>query len=101
MFLSHEFGDLHIGAVKRSQGNGAVHHKLHIAGTGSLHARRRDLFADLRRRIDKLRIGHGKDFHECHTDPVVYGRIVVDHVRHGVHQPDHVLGKGIPLRRLP
>ena len=33
----------HISAVKRTEGNGAVQHKFHIAGAGRLRARKRNL----------------------------------------------------------
>ena len=61
-------GDLHIGAVQRTQGHGAVEHQLHVAGAGSLCAGSRDLLGNVCRSYQLFRIGNVVVGNEYHLD---------------------------------
>ena len=92
--------DLDIGAIQGADGDGAVHHELHVAGPGGLLAGGGDLFRQ---------IGTGSDdLH--HRDPVVGDEgqaqqalgvlVAVDHLGHVIDQLDDELGHDVARRGL-
>ena len=55
---SHSLGDFHIGPVQGANGDGAVHHQLHVAGAGSLLAGGGDLLGQVGGGDQGLSRGH-------------------------------------------
>ena len=79
--------NFHVRAVQRAEGDGAVDHKLHVGGAGSLCTRKGDLFADLRRRGEQLCPGYAVVFNEDNAQLLVDARVVVD----GIGKADNEL----------
>ena len=76
--VAHCVVNFHVRAVQRAEGDGAVDHKLHVGGAGSLCTRKGDLFADLRRRGEQLCPGYAVVFNEDDAQLLVDARVVVD-----------------------
>ena len=53
-----EVDDLDIGAVHGPEGDGTVHHELHVRGARGLLARSGNLLGDLGGRVDQLSVGY-------------------------------------------
>ena len=97
-----DFGaDFDVGAVQRADRERAVHAELHVAGARGLFAGRRNLFGQIRRRVDALRVGDVEIREKYHFQPVADVGVAIDHLAHGRDQLDHQLGKVVSGRRLP
>ena len=83
---------LDVGAVEGADGQGAVHHELHVAGAGGFLARGRDLLGEVCCGIDQLAVLDVEVRDERHLESAVDVRVVVDRLGDGVDQPDHQLG---------
>ena len=88
-------GDLHIGAVQRTQGHGAVEHQLHVAGAGGFRAGRGNLLGNVGGGDDMLSVGAVVVLNEYHLQLVGHGGIVVDHLGHPVDIADDGFRPGV------
>ena len=88
VLLAHFLHNLHVRTVHRADGQRAVQHKLHVSCAGCLLAGRGNLLGHIRRRKDKLRVGHTVVLDKHYFDLSVDGRIIVHHIRHGIDQLD-------------
>ena len=89
------------GAVARADGQGAVHHELHVAGAAGLVAGGGDLVRDVARGDQPLGqrdivIRQKDDLRDCR----VHGRIAVDGAGQVVDELDDELGKMVGRRRF-
>ena len=80
--------DLHIGTVHGSDEGASVHHHLLTAGSRCLETRTGNLFGQIGSGKDHFSIGHAVVFNENDFDLPLDGRVVIDHVRHGIDQLD-------------
>ena len=100
IFVSDLPVDLHVRAVQRRHGHGAVHHKFHVSRPGGLFRCRRDLLADLTGRDHTLRQAHAIVRHENNLQLLAHGRIAVNSVRYGTDQLNRVLRQKIARESL-
>ena len=99
--LPYKFMDLYIGSIHSTQGNRAVEHKFHVAGTTGLFSCCRNLFADIRRRIDELPQADAEILQENYFQLPADGSVIVDHIRYRVDKADYFFGKVVALGRFP
>ena len=86
---------LHIGPVQSAHGDGAVHHKLHIARSAGLLAGGGDLLRHLAGGHQSLGHGHPIILQKHHLKPVLAERIVIDLIGQGADEPDDPLSYGV------
>ena len=100
VLVAHEFGDLHVGAVERAQGQGAVEHELHVGGAARLLGGQADLLGDVSGGDHTL--GGGDVVILDHDNLQVGGHVgvVCDPLRQRQDQMDDVLGDGVGRGRL-
>ena len=100
VLVAHEFGDLHVGAVERAQGQGAVEHELHVGGAARLLGGQADLLGDVSGGNDTL--GSGDVVVLDHDNLQVGGNVGVvgNPLRQRQDQMDDVLGDGVGGGRL-
>ena len=91
---------LHVGTVQGANGQGAVHHELHVAGAAGLLAGGGDLLAHLAGGHQLLRQRDPVVLQKHHLQLIAADRVVVDLIRQGVDEADDPLGHCIPWRRL-
>ncbi len=89
------------GAVARADGERAVHHELHVAGTAGLEAGGRDLFRHVGGRDQALGQAHVVIGEKQDTQTASHRRLALDRRAHVVDQFDDELGKVVRWRRLP
>ena len=100
VLVAHFLVDLHIGAVQRAHGEGAVDHELHVAGAARLLAGDGDLLADFRGGHDELRKGDAVVLEEDHLQLAVDVGVVVDDLAEGADEADDLLRHIIGGSRL-
>ena len=87
--------NLDVGAVQGADGQGPVHHHLHIAGARCLLAGGGDLLGEVGGRADRLHGGHPVIRQKSDPQAVADFGVLVDHLSHVVDQLDDQLGHGI------
>ena len=92
--------DLDVGAVVGAERERAVHHELHVARAGSLHARERNLFRDVRGGDDLLGERNAVVRQERDGELFAGAGVGVDDARDAVDEADDELRHVIPGRRL-
>ena len=100
VFPASLLGDLHIGAVQSAQGHSTVEHQLHVAGAGSLGARRGNLLGNVGGGDDVLCVGAVVVLNENNLHLIRHSGIVVDHPGHPIDVADdglgiHIAGSGL------
>ena len=100
VLVAHEFGDLHVGAVERAQGQGAVEHELHVGGAACLLGGQADLLGNVGGGDHTL--GSGDVVVLNHDNLQVGGHVGVvgNPLRQRQDQVDDVLSDGIGGCRL-
>ncbi len=91
---------LHVCPIQSTQGNGAVYHKLHIAGAGGLGASKGYLLAYLGGGYQGLGPGDAVVLHEDNLHLLVHPLVVVYDVRKGAYKLYDLLGEIVPRRGL-
>ena len=95
ILLASLLGDLHIGTVQGAQGHSAVEHQFHVAGAGSLSARRGDLLGNIGSGDNMLGVGAVVVLHKDHPELIGHLGVVVDHLGDPVDIADDGLGPGV------
>ena len=95
VLLAGLLGDLDRGAVAGADGQGAVHHELHVARAAGLVAGGRDLLGDVAGRDQPLGQGDGVVRQEDDPELAADVGVVVDHGADVVDQPDDELGEAV------
>ena len=94
------FTHFDVGTIEGADSQRAVHHELHIAGSGGLLTGGGDLLGQIGGRVDQLGVLDVEVGDERHPHPIVDFRIGIHSLRDGVDQLDDELGDVIPGRRL-
>ncbi len=94
------FGDLDVGAVQGTDGDGTVQGHLHVAGTRGFITGSGDLLGDVGRRDQLLGQAHPVVRHEHHFQLALNAGVIVDPLRQLVDGVDDVLGQLVTGRRL-
>ena len=92
--------NFHICTIHRADCQRTVQHKLHIACTGSLLARSRNLLADICCRNHLFCQRNTVVFHKYHLNLTMDGRVVIHHIRNSVNQLNDELRSVVACRRL-
>ena len=87
--------NVHVGAVKRPDGQRSVHRKFHVACAGRLPSGSGDLLREVSGRIQPLGHLHAEIGHEHHPQQLPGPGIGVDHLGDAVDQPDDELGQPV------
>ena len=87
--------NLNICTVHSTQGDGTVHHELHVAGTGCLLGSSGNLLADISSRIYHLTQGYTEVLQEDNLDLAVDARVGVNLVGNSQNQADGLLGNEV------
>ncbi len=100
VLVAHGLVYLHVGPVQGADGEGAVYHKLHIAGAAGLCARKGYLLAYLGGGYKGLGPGDAVVLHEDNLHLLVHPLVVVYNVRKGAYKLYDLLGEIVPRRGL-
>lgn len=92
VLLSHLLGHLHVGSIQGSDGEGAVKHEFHVAGSGCFRAGRGDLLRQVGGGDDLFCQRDAVVLQEHHLEAVSDDGVGVDGGPHGADETDNLLG---------
>src|SRR5690606_37168780 len=89
-----------VGAIKRTNGNGTIHHELHVTGTRGFFTCGGNLLGQIGTRSNHLHGGNTIVGDKHYFELVANIRVVVHHISYVVNQLDDQLGHVITRRCL-